>query len=218
MKNLDTFLQHIQEKIELYKGYRYDSDIVEDWEKNPSYVIAMGKGGEKDLSNMNFIRKGLENIQLDGFDLRGTDFSKADLTNTNFTGSNLEGANFTGALLVYTDFTDANLSNSKGLETCFDLTKPTGPYGSYPHDDEEFATAKFKRSNLTGVSDRLFEILLEIEKTKNIPPYGLKKWGTSEPITTQGVSIEEFLEGCILPKKFRDMLNRRKKTKAIFGI
>jgi uncharacterized protein YjbI with pentapeptide repeats len=209
MKNIDTFVQHIREKIELYVGYRIDSDQVEEWAEEPIYVFPARTG--KDLSGENFSGKDLESVQLDGFDLRGANFSEADLTQTNFTGANLEGAIFTGALLVYTDFTDANLSNCKGLETCFDLR-------NYSCADQEFATAKFKGSNLTGVSDRFFEILLEIERTTDVPPWGLKTWKFGEHVTRQEVSIEEFLEGCILPKNLAAMLNRKKKTKNLFGV
>ncbi len=209
MKNINTFVQHIKEKIELYVGYRVDSDKVEEWEEEPIYVFPARTG--KDLSGENFSGKYLKSVQLDGFDLRGANFSEADLTQTNFTGANLYGANFTGALLVYTDFTNANLSNSRGLETCFDLT-------NWSSEAQEFATAKFKGSNLTGVSDRFFENLLEIERTADVPPWGLKTWNFGEHVTTYGVSIEEFLEGCILPKNLEYILKRKKKTKNLFGV
>lgn len=90
----------------------------------------------------NLLRPGsvIGNINLEGLDLRGKDFSKFSFVGTSFRGTNLSGAKFVGSFIDSVDFTGANLTNTDFTTSYID----THVIGDQPKTD-------FTNATLTGI-------------------------------------------------------------------
>lgn len=75
-------------------------------------IFTLYQAGER-----NFSTADLKDIDLAGFNLRGTDFSYADLGNARLQGANLRGADLSYADLEYANLTDADLRGALLLGT-----------------------------------------------------------------------------------------------------
>lgn len=135
--------------IKDYEGFLNESVHWEPWAN--SYYVSKDSGevywldGERSLADRDLSYEDLRTAEFDGEDMSGVNLEYAKISSASFKRCNLQGALFKESDLRWTDFDNANLENSKGLETCINLSK-----------------ASFKGANLEGLSkDFFYKILTE---------------------------------------------------------